>query len=242
MSFYYTEKIVKFVQTKTPLYEEILLKSKQYVTKGTNAVINEDFIIPGINTIEVDIEKSYYKMKNIDNYNSDLLVYKTINPSVSVVDNKDKIIKKGNILKRGISIITNNEVILNYCYLNNIEIDVFSSLVNNYNEKFEYINNEKDEKSFYAVEKLLNKYNKNKNICFLNNNYDLCKNNNKYIIDSTLNLNKSNILEVKSNVESGYIIFVEDNVTIDLFGILLNTIKNNNLKIMYLSKLISEER
>ena len=36
--------------------------------------------------------------------------------------------------------------------------------------------------------------------------------------------------------------FVEDNVTIDLFGILLNTIKNNNLKIMYLSKLISEER
>lgn len=242
MSFYYTEKIVRYVQTKTPLYQEIETISSKYTLNGENAVINDRYIVPGINTISVNIEESFLKMKSSNDFDSDLLVFENINPSISLLNNKDKIINKGNKNKKSVSIITNNELVLNYCYLNNVNINTFSSLVNNYNNKYEYLNNENDEKNFNKVENLLTKYKKNKNICFLNNNYDICNKNNKFIVDSTVTLNNTNLLEIKSVLESGYIIYITEDVKLENFIILLNIIKNNNLSVIFLSELISEER
>ena len=59
----------------------------------------------------------------------------------------------------------------------------------------------------------------------------------KYLLKPTLTLDESNIIAVKEKLTSGSIIYLKDITYLDC---LLEYIKSKDLKIIYLSELISE--
>ena len=83
----------------------------------------------------------------------------------------------------------------------------------------------------------------NKNICLVNNNIiDICRENKKYLVESSLTLNNYNLASIKDKIKSGYIIFINNNVSLTDFKILVRQIYYQDLNIIYLSELITEER
>ena len=105
MSFLYTEKAATIVKN----VDEIMIKIKEiYLIKKKEPVqakILENTIIPGINGFEVDIGKSYRKMRYSGKYNDNLLEYKTLYVTNLLSNNKDKVIISGNNQKKQVSLI-----------------------------------------------------------------------------------------------------------------------------------------
>ena len=182
-------------------------------------------------------------MKDFNAFNSYYLIYDNIYPDISLNSNKDKIINKGNSLKNSVSFITEYEKsIVNYFEDNNIDISVLTD-VNTFDkkEKLEQINN--DNNYFNSLESLLNHYNKNTNICYLNSlNEKICRKNKKYLVKTEKIVNNSTILNIKSNISRGDIYYITKNTDINNIKLLINSIMYKDLDIISLSKLISEER
>ncbi len=242
-SFYYTEKMSRVVINNSSLVSLINENSKDYNVNPVSALIEDEYIIPGLNGYSVNVLKSYNNMRYLDTFNSYYLEYDKIKPNISLENNKDKIIKKGNPSKKGISLIVkDNQDVISYAKEKEIKI---TRLVDHHtydiNFNFEQINNDYEEYS--KVEVMLNNSNKNKNICYINDNIiDICRKNKKYLVESTLVLNNYNLATIKDGVESGYIIYINDNVSLTDFKILVRQIYYQDLNIMPLSELISEER
>ena len=95
-SFYYTNIISSFIKNKDPLMLKIKESSKKYYQKPQSAIIHNNTIIPGLKGLEIDIDNSYKKMKRINSFQESLLIYKTIEPVISIKDHKDKLIIQGN--------------------------------------------------------------------------------------------------------------------------------------------------
>lgn len=242
-SFFYTEKVSNIAITNSDLVKEINENSSNYNVKAVSAEIDGDYIIPGLNGSNVNVLKSYNNMKMLDIFNSYYLVYDKILPDISLENNKDKIISSGNKNKNAISIlIQDNKDILNYSKEKNIKISRLITL-DTYNKfsSYEQINNDID--NYENVEKLLNRNNINKNICIINDNIkNICLEKEKYLVTSTKTLNNSNLSNIKSNIESGNIIYITDNVSVTDYKILLRQIYYQDIDIIYLSELITEER
>ena len=236
-SFYYTEKMSDIVINNNSLV------SDEYNVKAVSAVIEDDYIIPGLNGYAVNVLKSYNNMKFLDTFNSYYLEYDKVTPHISLENNRDKIIKKGNKNKNAVSlIVSNNLEILEYSKEKKIHV---TRLVNHQtydkNSYYEQINNDYTE--YNKVELMLNNNNSNTNICYISNNIiDLCKKNNKYLVEATFNLNNYNLASIKDSIESGSIIYINDNVTLTDYKILVRQILYQDLNIVYLSNLITEER
>jgi len=111
-SFYYTEQIASIVLNKNPLMQTINEEADNYNTKYVNAEINNEYITPGLNGLEVNVKESFYKMQTGDVFNKYYLVFNQIKPDVSLEEHKDKIIKNGNLKQKKISLIleTHNQV------------------------------------------------------------------------------------------------------------------------------------
>lgn len=202
-SFYYTEKIAYIMQSKDELMIHINKVKENYNVEYVNAVINDGTIIPGINGVIVNSQKSYSKMKSLNVFNEYYLEYEQIKPVISLSDNKDKTIIKGNKNKNAVAI-----------------------LVKNNSSVKEYLTNEE-----YSINY--------ENICVIDLE-EFC-NANDFKVRSSLIINHQNILTSKSNVESGDIILIEENVSVSEVKILLEEIKYRDLKIISLNSLISEE-
>jgi carbohydrate esterase family 4 protein, putative polysaccharide deacetylase len=239
-SFYYTDKIALIVQEKNPILQEIKSKENELLIDSKDATVVNNFIIPGIKGSKVNVEKSFNKMKSLNAFNEYYLVYDDVKPSISIEDNKDKIIISGNKSKKQISVIIEyNEDLINY--FRNYKIDLLINK-NNYDKKikFELINNEKDVKKFKQVETLLNNDKINKKLCLYNqSNQDICKSKGNYIIKNTHYLN-NNIYDIKNTLENGSIILIKKDTNLKDIKILLNQIKFQDLEIVYLSDLIKE--
>lgn len=242
-SFYYTEKMSNIVINNSDLVGMINDNSKYYNVKAVSAEIDGNYIIPGLNGSNVNVLKSYNNMKMLDTFNSYYLVYDKVLPEISLENNKSKIIKNGNINKNAVSlIIKDNLEILEYSKEKNINITRLID-INSYNKKatYEQINNDID--NFDNVEKLLNNNNINKNICYISNEVkDVCLDKEKYLVEATVKLNNYNLSNIKDNIKSGYIIYVNDNVSLTDYKILVRQIYYQDLNIISLSKLITEER
>lgn len=239
-SFYYTDKIALIVQEKNPILQEIKSKENELLIDSKDATVVNNFIIPGIKGSKVNVEKSFNKMKSLNAFNEYYLVYDDVKPSISIEDNKDKIIISGNKSKKQISVIIEyNEDLINY--FRNYKIDLLINK-NNYDKKikFELINHEKDVKKFKQVETLLNNDKINKKLCLYNqSNQDICKSKGNYIIKNTHYLN-NNIYDIKNTLENGSIILIKKDTNLKDIKILLNQIKFQDLEIVYLSDLIKE--
>lgn len=242
-SFFYTEKIAKMTLEKNPLYVEIKESSKEYTIESVDAQIDKESIIPGLNGKSVDIKTSFYNMKELDAFNSYYLVFDTSYPKVSIEKNKDKIIERGNSLKNSVSLVVEyDKKNIEYFKKKNIEVSVLVD-VNSFSkdETFEQINNEN--KNYNNLDSILNKYNKNTNLCYINNNIEKkCRDEKKYLVKSKKIVDDNSFINIKNNIESGDIYYIKKNINPKNINILINSILYKDLDIVRLSKLLSEER
>ena len=243
LSFYTTNKTANLARSKDPLLKEIQNASKERKLDFVNAVIQDDYIIPGMYGSVVDELKSLSKMKEDDVFNSIYLVNQPIKPDISLSDNLDKIIIKGNSKKMQVSFIidiNSSREIKDYLVKNNIKASILTTKENYSKDNyFEQINN--DFVNYKALDKLLKKSKKNTNICILdsnNTNLNFCKQRKKYLVKPDLFLDKTNIIEVKAALSSGSIIYLKDITYLDC---LVEYIKSKDLNIVFLSELIKEK-
>lgn len=207
-SFFYTEKVTKIVRNKDPIMIRIKSIKKDKYIETIKPIINNDEYIMGINGCEIDIEKSYNKMKKTGEFKNELLVMKEIDNDKKI---KNKYVISGNKLQKNISLIflirnKEDEKLINYLSYKKIKTNFF--IDQNYLEKNS------------VIVKFLSKDN---NIYYLGNNgiYD-----DKYMAYAR------NLIEINSNNEFDYcLVDKKDDITLKLCTQYnMKTIKTNFIK------------
>lgn len=240
--FYLTEKLLVYLDNQKPIMKEIKSKSVIYYIEPVDAVINDTTIIPGINGKKVNAKKSLIKMQNFGAFNDTFLMFDQISPDISLDDNKDKIIVRGNAKKRSIALILeNNEKFEDYLSELKIKYSLLASLDTNFNLQKEYLNSEKDPELFSDLNSLLKKNKLNKKICILDYpNLNECQRLKYYIVKPSISLGNENIVKTLTKVKSGEIILITKNNSLNNIKLLLEEIKRQDLNIVFLSELIEE--
>lgn len=238
-SFYYTNKAAILARNANPIMKNIIEIKDSKTVSSINAIINDDYIIPGLNGLVVNELDSFNKMRPYNIFNEYYLVYEQVSPKISLENNKDKIIINGNKEKKEVSLLVDNKDIA--AFLDELEIK-YSFLVdlNNYVEKEEVINNEYNK--FNELDKELIKKEKNKGICIVNSSVNIkeCKKRNYYLVEAK-EFNKSNLVNFKKEIENGSIIKINKDLTTKEIATIINYIKSKGLNIVNLSELISEK-
>lgn len=126
-SFFVTEKTVLVVNNMDDIMIQIKQNKDKYKEQSIKATIKDNTIIPGINGRIVNVKRSYKNMKINGYYSDKLFVYDYNKPIISLEDNKNKYIIKGNPTKRMISLI--------FKVKNNTNITNIISILNNYGAK-----------------------------------------------------------------------------------------------------------
>lgn len=254
ITFFYTEKVINVSQNQ----DEIMIKIKEYQNTNINpinAIINNNTIIPGTIGKYVDTESSYKAMKKIGYFEPSLLVYKNIYPEISIYNNYNKYIIKGNTKNKSISLIYifNNNTIENILTIGkkyNIKINIFidSSYLNNNiplidkikdNEIYNYGSNGTYTKdNLIITNNIINNKSNNKSI------YCLFKEENTNSLNNCANtkmlsllVNTSNFYNIKNNLDNGNIFLIDN--TQELSKI-IEYIISKGFNIVPLSELIVE--
>ncbi len=241
-SFYYTEKVASIVLNKNPLMQEIKKEKKSYEIESVNAIIDGEYIIPGLNGIEVNETETYYNMQSEATFNKYFLVYDQVKPEISLENNKDKIITKGNSKLHKVSLILeSNGVIKDYFVSNKIKASILVDKATYQKKGFlEAINNDKD--NFKSLENSLNETRENKNICVLNADIkDKCLKYHNYLVEPELVLKESNLIDIKKNIGNGSIILISNRAKLSDVKLLLKEINYKDLEMVFLSEIITEE-
>jgi len=240
-SFFLTDFVTDIAINTNSLMKSIRESSSEYEISSVSATIEDNTIIPGIKGKRVNEIDSYLNMKDFGIFNKNYLIYETINPEISLEDNKEKVIISGNKTKRNISIlIDDNYNIIKYCNNNNIKytklVKIDDDLINKDN-----INIESDINKFNDLKTIMNKKKLNNNICLINySNIKECINNNYYLIKYSLEINNNNIYKNMLNISNGEIIYINNYLSVENFIILLKYINSKDLKNIYLNDLIKE--
>ena len=263
-SFFYTDKVLKVIREEDSIM--IKLNSIKQLNKvdAINTKIMNDEMIPGISGKEINIDKSYKKMKKRGYFNHEDIIFDVINPTISMIDNKDKYIRKGNPNKQMVSIIF---VITNNKYLSEIEsiLDkkdvtanyfIHHTYLMNHTTKIKEMSNREfynyGDNGIYTPDNLLFSNNLISRIsnhdaiyCLTliknSKTLDICSKNNLYTIYPQIIVEKNPYLEVINNLSSGSIIFLKMNSnTIRELELIIEYIKGKGLKIVGLSELLTE--
>ena len=161
-SFFVTEKTVLVVNNMDEIMQEIKQNNVNFKRKAKDAYIKDDTIIPGINGRVVNINKSYKNMKINGYYSDKLYVYDYKKPNISLEDNKDKYVIRGNKEKRMISLLFK----IKY----DTDLTNMLSILNNYDAKSTFfVDISWFSNNTELVEKLINE---GHNIGILLDNYD----------------------------------------------------------------------
>lgn len=176
-SFIYTKQVTTVLKSEDNIMITIKNEAKMYYQSPVQALIENNTIIPGIKGRKVNANKSYYRMKSIGKYQQKLLVFEDIAPNISLKNNFDKYIIKGNPNKKMVSL-------------------VFIVKNNNLNKIIQILNNKGIKANFFIETKYLEK---NKNIIF-----NLIKQN--HIIgnlSTNYDYNNSDFIWIKSTITNG---------------------------------------
>lgn len=241
--------------------DEIMIKIKEEENNlninPINAIIENDTIIPGNTGKDIDIEASYKSMKKIGYYDQSLITYQKVYPEISIYNNYNLYIIKGNTQNKLVSIIyiLNNNKTLNtitdsinkynininffidstYLYNN---INLIDTLTNN--EIYNYGSNGKYTKDNLIITNNIinNKSNNNSKYCLFlkkdDNSLNNCANNKMLSIIPTIN---GNYNDIKNNIQNGSIILI--NNTKELSNI-IDYIKTKGYLISSLSNIVKE--
>ena len=233
-SFFVTEKTALVVSDMDEIMIEIKNNYKSYKQKSIDAIIDGDTIIPGISARDVNIKKSYKNMKINGYYSDKLFVYDYTKPNISLIDNIDKYIIKGNSNKRMVSLIFK----VNY----NDDITEILNIVNNYNIKVTFFidinlftdNNELiqelinkghnvgiltsdyNSSEYEWIDMVIKKINKQEHSFCYNinddkNNLESCINKNNYTIKPIEISDNTPLADIKKILESGSILSLNIN-------------------------------
>ncbi|RKQ37528.1 polysaccharide deacetylase family protein [Oceanobacillus halophilus] len=103
-----TTTLSQAIKKEDELYQEIEKKSIDFQEPPENAYIDEVWKkTPGRNGLDVDIEKSYVKMKKNGNFDESLIVYKQIPPDIKMEDLPAAPIYRGHPDKKMVAFLIN---------------------------------------------------------------------------------------------------------------------------------------
>ena len=150
LSFFYTEKIVDLSKQNDPIMKEIEKSKDNKQIKPVNAIITDNTILIGSSGKEIDVDKSYEKMKKAKEYSDNLLEYVNIKPNITKEKNYDKLIVGSITDERKISLVfkTND--------IDAIEQIVYILKANNTSATF-YIDSKIIESNIKELKKLFDK-------------------------------------------------------------------------------------
>lgn len=230
-SFFITEKTAMVVNNMDDIMINIKTNMNNYNRDSVDATIDENTIIPGISSRQVNIKKSYKNMKINGYYDDKLYVYDYKFPSVSLQDNKEKYIINGNKKKRMVSLIfllkgsDNIDNILTIINNYNIKVTFFvdyvwftnnSNLVNELikqKHNVEIFMNDYSDSSFEWMDMVLkNVHKQNYVFCYYNDskNIDNCTTNGDYIVKPYNISSKIPLLDIKKNVDNYNLLTLEN--------------------------------
>ena len=258
-SFFYTDRVMNVISDKDPLKQEIINLSNNYKLSSNEAIVSGDTIIPGSNGREVNIDKSYKKMRTGNVFNDKLLVFNVIYPEYKLKDNMDKYIINGNINKKEISIvfIINNDnnidkiisILDNKKVVSNLFIE-YNYLFNNINKIKKYNNHNiysySDKYTYDTLiigNNIITRTMNNKPIYCLSktknkDNINVCSYSNMYTIIPSIN---GGYNDIKSNLSNGNIILLDTSInTVNELNLIINFINSKGYDIVGLDKLLSE--
>jgi hypothetical protein len=265
-SFFYTEKTVNVVKEYDDIMITLKEKQKEYKKDYIDASINKNTIIPGLSGENINLNKSYSKMKRYGQFEESLIVIKKIKPKISIENNKDKYIISGNKNKRQVSLIflvdknDNIDEIIKILDKKKVKGNFFvdgywleknsnliSILVNerhvigNLSYNMDYTNN-----SFIWMETIIEKIAKQKQgYCYNEiddiNTLKVCELNNNYTIRPNIIVKNSPYTEIKEKLTSGSIISLKINDRlVEELPIIINYIKRKGFTIETLDKHLEE--
>ena len=256
-TFIYTEKIINVSIEQ----DEIMIKIKEvesnYKIEPIDATIKEDTIIPGNIGKQIDIDKTYKKMKQLGYFEESLIEYENIYPNISIYNNYNKYIISGNTKNKQVSliyIIDNDKTIdniLNIINNKNIPISFFidSTFLNNNidilnklktYEIYNYGNNGKYTKDNLIISNNIinNKTNNNSTFClFIDKDNESLNNCSNIKMLSIIPSIKGNYNNIKNNLKNGSIIQITNS---NELSNIIDFIENKGYVITPLSNLIKE--
>ena len=264
-SFFYTDKTISVVKE----YDDIMIELKKYATINkknyVNAIINKNTIIPGISGEEVNINKSYSKMKRFGKFETTLIVKNKIKPKISINNNKDKIIISGNKKNNNISLlflfnnddkldniinILDRKKVLVTLFVDGYYLEKNTNMIMDLIKKnyiignLSYNMNYQDD-DFIWIDNIIKKIGKQKiGYCYtnsLNKDMNICYKNNNYIIKPSIIVKENPYHEIKNKMENGSIISFEINSKLEKeLPIIINYIESRGYNIVTLDKLLIE--
>lgn len=267
-SFYYTDKSVDIVKRNDPVMKEIIYNSDNFKIESIDAITTGDTIIPGMNGIEVDIDESYKRMKQVNGYYESMLMFSEVIPDESLLEQYDKFIVSGNPFRSDIALLVKVSNITNLEKIYKIFLDkntlatffIDGSVIENnmdliyemasdgfqlenygYNDVYSEDNFRWTNNMIFSLTNLEPKF------CYSEyRNYEvleLCSKNKMYTVNPTLNVTNNPFYTVKNNLKEGNIISLNlTEETIKELPTIISYINQKGYNLVTLNDIVSEER
>ena len=233
-SFFVTEKTALVVSEMDEIMIEIKANYEKYSKESIDAIIENNTIIPGVSAKDVNINKSYKNMKLSGYYSDKLYIYDYTKPNISLSDNIDKYIIKGNPSKRMVSLIfkvgLDDDITDILKIINNYNINatffIDTNWFTNNNELIQELINEGhnigilmdnySDSDFEWMDMVIKKINNQKNsFCYSNednnDNLEACILKHNYTIRPIEISEKTPLLDIKQNLNAGSILSLDIN-------------------------------
>lgn len=213
-----TKVLINILKKQDPIMHEIISHKSLYETKEINAIITENFIIPGNKGTKINLDESYKKMKKLGYFDKTLLVFNDKKPNLTIDKKYNKLILYGNIYKNNISIIIHVN--------SDNELSNIKKIVNQYNVSINYeIDNIINNKYCLSNEVKVNKVciSKKMHTIFIKNNIT-----NQYWINT------------KDKIQRGNILYYNFKNNLNDLHLIINYITSNNYHIVLIDELIKE--
>lgn len=258
-SFFYTEKVTLIARNSDPIMMAIKKEESNKKVSNVNPVINKDEYIMGINGCEIDVDKSYSKMRSVGEFKEELIVMKETSDDKDLTD---KYVIGGNNKEKKVSLIfiVNKDIdsnLTNYINDKNLKVNYFIDgkyleenmitvkfLSENSNIYYLGENEEYSDENMLYHNNLISMNGSNEpKYCFTsdkdNNTLKLCNDYDMVTIKS--DIIKDNIYKrVKDKLNNG-VIFAIDSDNIDEIKVSINYILSKGYNIISLEDLLSEK-
>lgn len=265
VSFFITEKTTLVFQNIDTIMTQIRENSINFNKESQDAIIIDDSIIPGKYGYQVDIDKSYKKMKKYGYYNEKLYQYKEVKPNIRLDNNLDKYIVQGNSNNRFVSLVfkafdsddINNILdILNkydvkatffvddswFTRNNDLALQLIKDghIIGNLSNNLDY-----QDSSFGWMDTIIKHLgHQNRGYCYYSDNKEnirFCSLLNNYTI-KPIEVISNPLLEVKEYLKSGSILSFSINKKVNNeIDSIINFIKNKGYNLVNLEKLLDEK-
>ncbi|MBD9099049.1 hypothetical protein EGP98_05620 [bacterium] len=267
-SFFYTDKVVSFMEDKDPIMIKLKKEKDKLEESPINAKVDVSYLIPGYSGVVVDLNKSFTKMKKYGSYNEALVVFKESVPTISIDEYYDKYIVSGNGFTNYISLVfeINNKELLPKIkevlkdndvratfFVDGVLLKEDSILITSLLEDFheiELLNNKNNydklifEEELDALQVIANRRGK---YCLAK--YDqkeileLCSKEKMHTIIPTMQISSKPYLSVKGKIREGAIISISvTKENISELDVLIKYIKQRGYTLDTLEQLLSEAR